>query len=83
MGRPTCRFSRQASHLSHDARSVRTMTADGTEIRNYVNEAAVGSCGGGGSVFSGGFVNSATYSQFSSCLARFAALISESRYHPR
>ena len=54
-------------------RSVRTMTADGTEIRNYVNEAAVGSCGGGGSVFSGGFVNSATYSQFSSCVARFAA----------
>jgi hypothetical protein len=52
-------------------RSVRTMTADGTEIRNYVNEAAVGSWGGGGSVFSGGFVNSATYSQ--SCVARFAA----------
>jgi hypothetical protein len=50
-----------------------TMTADGTEIRNYVNEAAVGSCGGGGFVFSGGFVNSATYSQFSSCVARFAA----------
>jgi hypothetical protein len=54
-------------------RSVRTMTADGTEIRNDVNEAAVGSCGGSGSVFSGGFVNSATYSQFSSCVARFAA----------
>jgi hypothetical protein len=53
--------------------SVRTVTADGTEIRNYVNGAAVGSCDGGGAVVRGGFVNSATYSQFSSCIARFAA----------
>jgi hypothetical protein len=52
---------------------VRTVTADGTEIRNYVNGAAVGSCDGGGTVARGGFVNSATYSQFSSCIARFAA----------
>ena len=52
---------------------VRTVTADGTEIRNYVNGAAVGSCDGGGAVARGGFVNSATYSQFSSCVARFAA----------
>ena len=54
-------------------RSVRTVTADGTEIRNYVNGAAVGACDGGGAVVQGGFVNSATYSQFSSCIARFAA----------
>ena len=54
-------------------RSVRTVTGDGTEIRNYVNGAAVGACDGGGTVFTGGFVNSATYSQFSSCVARFAA----------
>jgi hypothetical protein len=53
-------------------RSVRTVTADGTEIRNYVNGAAVTSCGGGGDVFSGS-VNSATYDQFSSCVARTAA----------
>jgi hypothetical protein len=54
-------------------RSVRTVTADGTEIRNYVNGAAVEACDGGGAVVRGGFVSSATYSQFSSCIARFAA----------
>jgi hypothetical protein len=53
-------------------RSVRTVTADGTEIRNYVNGASVSSCGGGGDVFSG-TVNSATYDDFSSCIARAAA----------
>jgi len=52
---------------------IRTMTADGTEIRNYVNGAAVGACNGGGNISGSGFVNSATYSQFSSCIARFAA----------
>jgi hypothetical protein len=39
---------------------VRTVTADGTEIRNYVNGANVGGCSGGGSVY-GGVVNIATY----------------------
>ena len=51
---------------------VRTLTDDGTEIRNYVNGANVGSCGGGGSIY-GGFVNTATYRQFSSCTSQFAA----------
>lgn len=51
---------------------VRTVTADGTEIRNYVNGANVGGCSGGGSVY-GGVVNMATYQQFSSCVSRFAA----------
>jgi hypothetical protein len=32
---------------------VRTRTADGTEIRNYVNGRNTASCSGGGSVFSG------------------------------
>jgi hypothetical protein len=51
---------------------VKTVAADGTEIRNYVNGMSVGSCGGGGSVY-GGFVNMATYQQYSSCASRFAA----------
>jgi hypothetical protein len=51
---------------------VRTVTADGTEIRNYVNGANVGGCSGGGSVY-GGVVNMATYQQFTSCVSRAAA----------
>jgi hypothetical protein len=51
---------------------VRTVTADGTEIRNYVNGANVEGCGGGGSVY-GGTVSMATYQQFTSCTSRFAA----------
>jgi hypothetical protein len=51
---------------------VRTVTADGTEIRNYVNGRNIGSCGGGGSVY-GGTVDMATYRQFSSCTSPFAA----------
>jgi hypothetical protein len=53
-------------------RVVKTMTADGTEIRNYVNGRDVGSCSGGGSVY-GGFVSLATYQQYSSCVSTFAA----------
>ena len=51
---------------------VRTVTSDGTEIRNYINGASVGSCSGGGGVYTG-VVSMATYQQFSSCMARFAA----------
>jgi hypothetical protein len=46
---------------------TRTVTADGTEIRNYVNGSSVGHCGGGGSV------NYSTYQQYSNCVSRFAA----------
>ena len=59
---------------------IKTKTSDGTEIWNYVNGANVGSCFGSGALnaygpgFSGyGYVNSATYSQFSNCISRFAA----------
>jgi len=52
-------------------RSVRTITADGTEIRNYVNGLG-GKCVDSTAVY-GGVVNSATYSQFSSCVAHVAA----------
>jgi hypothetical protein len=51
---------------------VKTVTADGTEIRNYVNGRNIGSCSGGGSVY-GGSVNMATYQEFTSCTSRFAA----------
>ena len=51
---------------------VRTITADGTEIRNYVNGANVGGCSGGGSVYSG-TVDMATYQQYTSCVSRAAA----------
>ena len=53
-------------------RSVRTVTADGTEIRNYVNGIG-GECIESSAVVSGGVVNSATYSQFSSCVAHVRA----------
>lgn len=59
---------------------VKTQTADGTEIRNYVNGANVSACAGGGGVRAGpqqgrfaGMVDTATYSAFSNCMQRFAA----------
>jgi hypothetical protein len=51
---------------------VKTQASDGTEIWNYVNGANLGSCSGGGSIYSG-TVDYATYSKFSSCVQRFAA----------
>lgn len=52
--------------------TVRTRTADGTEIRNYINGQNVASCSGGGTVFAAN-VDMATYSRFSSCMQAFAA----------
>src|SRR6266849_899980 len=43
---------------------VRTRTADGTEIRNYINGRNTASCSGGGTVFAG-YVDTATYTRFS------------------
>jgi hypothetical protein len=51
---------------------VRTVTPDGTEIRNYVNGRNISSCSGGGSVFRG-TVSAATYSDFTNCMQAFAA----------
>jgi hypothetical protein len=51
---------------------VRTVTADGTEIRNYVNGRNIASCSGGGSVFRG-TVSSAAYNEFNTCMQAFAA----------
>lgn len=51
---------------------VKTVASDGTQIWNYVNGANVGQCAGGGSVW-GTTVNYAVYSQFASCMQRFAA----------
>jgi hypothetical protein len=51
---------------------VRTRTADGTEIRNYINGRNTASCSGGGTVFAG-YVSTATYNQFASCMQTFMA----------
>ena len=51
---------------------VKTKASDGTEIWNYVNGANLGLCTGGGSIY-GGMVDYATYSNFASCIQRFAA----------
>lgn len=51
---------------------VRTLTPDGTEIRNYINGRNVAACSGGGTVFAA-TVDMATYNRFSSCMQTFAA----------
>jgi hypothetical protein len=51
---------------------VKTVTPDGTEMRDYVNGRNVASCSSGGSVFAGP-VNYATYTGFTSCMQNFAA----------
>jgi hypothetical protein len=54
---------------------VRTVTPDGTEIRNYVNSGMASSCSGGGfgTASGGGFLNTAQYNSFSNCMARQTA----------
>ena len=47
---------------------VKTVAADGTEMRNYVNGDTIASCAGSGSA--AGYVNTASYSAFSSCASR-------------
>lgn len=51
---------------------VRVVTADGTEMRDYVNGQNVAQCSSGGSVFRG-TVNMASYNGFMSCMQRFQA----------
>lgn len=51
---------------------VKTVAADGTEIRNYVNGRNFSACSGGGSAFSG-TINFASYNAFSTCMSNFAA----------
>ena len=51
---------------------VKTATADGTQIRNYVNGKDIASRSSGGTVFAGA-VNQASYNQFSDCMRSFAA----------
>lgn len=69
-GRPVDELDKHPVFLT--MQSVRTRTADGTEIRNYINGRNVASCSGGGTVFAGN-VDMATYSRFSSCMQAFAA----------
>ena len=51
---------------------VKTIAADGTQIRNYVNGKNTASCSTGGTVFAGA-INQASYNQFSDCMQSFAA----------
>ena len=51
---------------------VRTVTSDGTEIRNYINGHNVAQCSGGSNVFASS-IDFATYSRFSQCMQAFAA----------
>lgn len=73
IGQPVSKLDRHPMFLT--MQRVSTRTSDGTEIRNYVNGANVGSCAGSGTgmVFSGGDVPMATYSGFQSCMSRVAA----------
>ncbi len=52
---------------------VRTVASDGTEIRRYVNGRNISACSAGGSVFTGGVVDMASYNSFSTCMQNFAA----------
>ena len=51
---------------------VRTVTSDGTEIRNYINATSLSRCSGGGSVFSSN-MNFAAYNRLASCMSNVAA----------
>lgn len=51
---------------------VRTTAADGTEMRNYVNSETLSTCSGGGTIRSG-YVSSAVYNEFHSCVSTKAA----------
>lgn len=51
---------------------VRTITPDGTEIRNYINGQNIGYCSNSGSIYSG-MISYASYNSFVSCVSKFAA----------
>jgi hypothetical protein len=51
---------------------VRTVTSDGTEIRDYVNAQNVAQCSNEGSIFKGA-VNMASYNSFMSCTQKIQA----------
>ena len=51
---------------------IKTKTTGGTEIWNYVNGRNIGTCSGGGSLFSS-TVNTAAYSKFKKCISNVAA----------
>jgi hypothetical protein len=60
---------------------IRTITSDGTEIRNYVNGRNIGGCTGGGNIIGpavgsntvGSTVDQTRFSQFMTCMQGFAA----------
>jgi hypothetical protein len=70
IGRPVADLDKHPIFLTMQV--VRTHAADGTEIRNYINGRNTASCSSGGTVFAG-YVDTATYSRFTSCMQSFAA----------
>lgn len=51
---------------------VKSIAADGTEIRNYVNGGNLSECSSNGAIF-GKTLNSSAYAVFASCVSRVAA----------
>lgn len=70
VGRPVDELDKHPVFLTLQV--VRTRTADGTEIRNYVNGRNTVSCSDGGMV-TAGYLDTASYSRFSSCMQSFPA----------
>lgn len=70
VGRPIDDLDKHPVFLTLQA--VRTRTNDGTEIRNYLNGRNTVSCSGGGTVFAG-YLDTASYNRFSSCMQSFPA----------
>lgn len=69
-GQPVAELDKHPVFLTVPA--IRTKASDGTEIRNYVNGSNVSSCSSDGTVFAA-TVSMASYSEFTNCMASFAA----------
>src|SRR5690349_19137497 len=70
VGQPSAMLDRHPFFLTLPV--VRTVTPDGTQIRNYVNGANISNCSGSGAIY-GSDVSFATYNQFVACIQRAAA----------
>ena len=70
VGQPVEALDTQAFFLTLPL--VKTVTASGIEIRNYVNGANVGRCYGSGNRFASS-VNRVTYTAFQNCVSQFSA----------
>src|SRR5438105_4789228 len=68
-GRPVAELEKHPVFLTMPV--VRTVTSDGTEIRNYVAARNAGKCSPDGSIFSSNVTHDA-YNQFISCMQAYA-----------